>query len=170
MARHASAARATVPERVRSGASTDRAAVASRPRLTVVTRPSPRASSVPFTILCSLIIAGTLLAVLMLNISMSETSYRITHLRAQSQTLTEQQQSLREENERLGTPQELEKKATELGMVPAADPAYIDLSTGKVIGEPQAATGTATAESAPVPVAHIYDEVDTYYGMGNEGN
>lgn len=189
MARHASAARATIPERARSVPPTGSAVGSARPRLTVLSRPAPRASSVPFAILCSLIIAGTLLAVLMLNISMSDTSYRITRLQAQSQQLTEQQQGLVEENERLGTPQELERRAVELGMAPAADPAYIDLSTGQIIGgsEGSAAdaaaspTGAAasqtgadaagTAADAPsVPAAHIYDDAEHYHGMGNEGN
>lgn len=144
---------------------------APRPRLTVVTRPSPRSSSIPFTVLCSLIIAGTLFAVLMLNISMSDTSYRISALTKQSHQLTVQQQTLAEENERRGTPQELERRATELGMVPAGTPAYIDVATGKVIGDPQPAAGqAASATPPPVPAAQIYDDENAYWGMGNEGH
>lgn len=147
------------------------AAPSARPRLTVVTRPDPRSSSVPFVVLCTLVIVGALAAVLMLNISMSDTSYRIGALQSESQELTIQKQALAEENERLGTPQELEVRATELGMVPAGTPAYIDLAEGTVIGDPQPAGGAAAApEQPPVPAAGISDHSEIYHGMGNEGH
>lgn len=162
---------ATAAPRVRPARTASPSATpAGRPRLTVITRPDPRSSSVPFTVLCTLIIVGTLAAVLMLNISMSDTSYRIGALQRQSHELTVQRQTLAEENERLGTPQELERRATELGMVPAGTPAYIDLASGTVIGEPQPAGGVAAAaEEPPVPPAGIYDEPDIDHGMGNGG-
>lgn len=168
MARTASAA--VAPDRSRPARPVERTQGAARPRLTVITRPNPRSSSVPFTILCTLIIVGTLFAVLMLNISMSDTSYRIKRLSIQSQQLSVTKQSLSERNQQLGTPQELERRATDLGMVPAADPAYIDLKTGKVIGEPHPAAGVAAPAQQPVPVARIYDDSDAYWGMGNEGH
>lgn len=171
MARTALAHRATAPaapRRSTEGRSSG-SATAPRPRLTVVTRPNPSSSSVPFTLLCTAVIAVTLFAVLMLNISMSDTSFRLAELQKESHRLTVQEQSLAEESERLSTPQELQKRATELGMVPAGTPAYIDLGQGAIIGEPLPAGGLAApAELAPVPAAQIYDD-DTYWGMGNEG-
>ncbi|WP_193104237.1 hypothetical protein [Brachybacterium sp. FME24] len=148
----------------------------ARPRLTVVAAPKTAGSSMPFTILCTLIVATTLAALLFLNIQMSDTSYEITRLQNQSQRLSEEKQALVETNERLGTPQELERQAREIGMVPVTDPAYIDLDTGEVIGETSPAAQTEVnpelaevpAEVA-VPPAEIYDEPTTYHGMGNEG-
>lgn len=148
--------RAAAPERSTS----------SRPRLTVVARPRPRRSSIPFALLCTVIIVGTLATVLLLNISMSDTSYRIARLQEQSRSLEASAQELREQNEKLSTPQELRSRAEELGMVPAAQPAYIDLSTGKIIGTPQAAAGTAPAETRTVPPASIYGDQEPQYGMG----
>ncbi|MDO5661470.1 MAG: hypothetical protein Q4G40_02135 [Brachybacterium sp.] len=150
-------------------------APAQRPRLTVLARPRPRPSSVPFALLCTLILAGALAGMLALNIAMTQNSYEITRLQIQSQTLTEQQQTLAEQNERLGTPQMLEKRAVEMGMVPASDPAYIDLGTGTVIGDPQPAAGdpadaTPLAPLTSVPPAQIYTDDSAYHGMGNEGN
>ena len=149
---------------------------APAPRLTVVAAPATSRSSLPFTILCTLILAATLGALLFMNIQMSDASYEITRLQGQSQRLTEERQALTETNERLGTPQELERQAREIGMVPVSDPAYIDLDTGEIIGETSPAAQTeGTAELAPVPAevavppAHIYDQPTAYHGMGNEG-
>ncbi|MFC7458670.1 hypothetical protein ACFQS2_15885 [Brachybacterium sp. GCM10030267] len=150
---------------------------APKPRLTVVAAPKAAGSSMPFTLLCTLIVAATLAALLYMNIQMSGTSYEITRLQSQSQRLTEERQALAETNERLGTPQELERQAREIGMVPVSDPAYIDLDTGEVIGETSPSEQTegnpelkeVPAEAA-VPQAEIYDEPESYHGMGNEGN
>ena len=105
----------------------------------------------PFTILCTLIVTATLAALLYLNIQMSDTSYEITRLQSQSQRLTEEKQALTETDERLGTPQELERQAREIGMVPVTDPAYIDLDTGEIIGE---TSSTAQTEVNP-ELAHV---------------
>ena len=130
----------------------------------------------PFALLCTLIVTATLAALLFMNIQMSDASYEITRLQGQSQRLTEESQGLQETNERLGTPQELERQAREIGMVPVSDPAYIDLDTGQIIGETAPAEQTeGTPELADVPAevavppAQIYDEPTGYHGMGNEG-
>ena len=153
-----------------------RTAQTSRPRLTVVSTPKTGGSSMPFALLCTLIVTATLAALLFMNIQMSNASYDITRLQGQSQRLTEESQGLQETNERLGTPQELERQAREIGMVPVSDPAYIDLDTGQIIGETAPAEQTeGTPELADVPAevavppAQIYDEPTEYHGMGNEG-
>ena len=76
----------------------------------------------------------------------------------------------------MGTPQELARQAREIGMVPVSDPAYIDLDTGKIIGETAPAAQTEgnpelaeVPEKVAVPPAQIYDEPSAYHGMGNEG-
>lgn len=147
-----------------------------KPRLTVLAAPRTARSPLPFTLLCTLIVAATLATVLYLNIQMSDTSYEITRLQAQSQRLTEEKQALAETNEQLGTPQELERRASELGMVPVTETAYIDLASGTVMGETspdeQTASHPELAEqpaAVVVPPAQIYDEPTSYHGMGNEG-
>lgn len=149
---------------------------APKPRLTVLAAPKTTGSPLPFALLCTLIVTAALAALLYLNIQMSDTSYEITRLQGQSQRLVEEKQALAESNERLGTPQELERQAREIGMVPVTEPAYIDLDTGTVIGETAPSEQTAVnPELAPVPAevavppAQIYDQPTTYRGMGNEG-
>ncbi|ATG55324.1 hypothetical protein CFK41_11525 [Brachybacterium ginsengisoli] len=153
-----------------------RRSAAARPGLTVVATPKAAGSSMPFTLLCTLIVVATLAALLYMNIQMSGTSYEITRLENQSQRLAEEGQSLAETNERMGTPQELARQAREIGMVPVSDPAYIDLDTGKIIGETSPAAQTEgnpelaeVPEKVAVPPAQIYDEPSAYHGMGNEG-
>ena len=151
-----------------------RGATSARPRLTVVATPRTTRSSMPFTLLCTLIVTVTLGALLFLNIQMSDASYEINRLQIQSQRLSEESQALAQTDERLGTPQELERQAREIGMVPVSDPAYIDLDTGEILGQtsPAAQTvGTPQLRTVPsaVPPAKIYDQPTAYHGMGNEG-
>lgn len=147
-----------------------------KPRLTVLAAPRTSRSSLPFTLLCTLIVTTALAALLYLNIQMSDTSYEITRLQGQAQRLVEEKQALAETSERLGTPQELERRAREIGMVPVTEPAYIDLDTGTVIGQTVPSAQTATDPALPpvpaevaVPPAQIYDQPTSYRGMGNEG-
>ncbi|PWH06786.1 hypothetical protein DEO23_07675 [Brachybacterium endophyticum] len=142
----------------------------ARPRLAVVAAPSPRRSPMPFAILCTLIVVATLATVLFLNIQMSDTSYRITRLESTSQKLSEDTQGLREQEDQLSTPQELGKRAEDLGMVPAGSPTYIDLGSDKVLGEAQPVQSSSGAESSSIPAASIYEDAETYHGMGNEGD
>lgn len=161
---------------IRPTRGTRSSSTATRPRLAVVSAPKAGGSTMPFTLLCTLIVVATLAALLFLNIQMSGTSYEITRLQAQSQRLKEEGQGLAETNERMGTPQELERQAREIGMVPVSDPAYIDLDTGEIIGETAPAEQTVTAPElagvpaeVAVPPAQIYDQPEAYHGMGNEG-
>src|SRR5690625_3918683 len=85
---------------------------APRPKLTVLAAPKTSGSSMPFTLLCTLIVTATLAALLYMNIQMSDTSYEITRLQSQSQRLTEEKQALAETDERLDTPQD--RKSTRL--------------------------------------------------------
>jgi type II secretory pathway pseudopilin PulG len=122
-------------------------------------------------LLCTLIVVGTLLTVLFLNIQMSGTSYQITRLQGQTQRLTDQAQVLQETNDQLSTPQELEKRATDLGMVPAGSPAYIDLDSGTVVGDAVPVTdSTDRTDSGVVPASRAYPTDEPYHGMGNSAD
>ncbi|WP_279063363.1 septum formation initiator family protein [Dermabacter hominis] len=138
---------------------------ARKANLTLVSRPHIQRSSIPFTVLCTLVLLGAVIATLLLNISMTNMSYEVAKLQRESRELSEQTQMLEEKSDLLGTPQELERQARELGMVPAGKVAYIDLANGSMIGEPAAATQGAAALVPHVAKApkNLYD-----YGMGNE--
>ncbi len=148
------------------------AAPASRPALALVAKPKHARSIVPYTALITLIIVTALAATLALNIAMSTTSYQITTLQAEEKSLNQQRESLQQQKDALSGPQQLEKRARDLGMVPGTEPAYIDLASGTIIGTPAPAGSTTSAgdpasltvTTAPVNRLPAYD-----YGMGNEG-
>ncbi|MCT1557840.1 hypothetical protein M3A96_06890 [Helcobacillus massiliensis] len=152
---------------------------AARPRLALIARPRQERSIVPFAALITLILVATLAAMLVLNVSMTQTSYEITRLQEQDIALSQQVQALREENEMRSKPQELEKRARDLGMVPVQDVAFVDLANGRVVGDPKPAQPAApgAADKQLIPPADLPRAVPERgasqplydYGMGNEG-
>ena len=106
----------------------------SRTPLSVV-RTVPRKRRAPFVVMCFGILALALMAVLVLNISVSSAQYQLVQLRAKQSTLTKQNQDLTQQVQNFDAPQNLAAKATELGMVASAGKGQIDLSTLSVTGQ-----------------------------------
>lgn len=106
----------------------------SRTPLSVV-RSVPRKRRAPFVVMCFGILALALMAVLVLNISVSSAQYQLVELRAQQSTLTKQNQDLTQQVQNFDAPQNLAAKATELGMVASAGKGQIDLATLAVTGQ-----------------------------------
>ncbi len=88
----------------------------SRTPLSVV-RSAPRKRRAPFVVMCFAMLALALMAVLVLNISVSSAQYQLVELRAKQSTLTKQNQDLTQQVQNFDAPQNLAAKATELGMV-----------------------------------------------------
>ena len=85
--------------------------------------------------LCFGILAVALMAVLVLNISVSTAQYQLVQLRGEQSTLTKQNQDLTQQVQNFDAPQNLAAKATELGMVTSTAKGQIDLSTLTVTGK-----------------------------------
>jgi hypothetical protein len=134
------------------------------PRLTLLTAPEPGRSSIPFIALCTAVLVGALLAVLALNISMSHGSYELTRLQSEAGALTQRQQDLQQELELRQAPQNLAVEAQGLGMVPSGQPAFIDLATGEIVGEPVPAGERAVSDNLVAPPA-VESSADAYYGL-----
>lgn len=115
-------------------------AAVERARLTVVPRVRSRAPRVPFVTLVSLMLVGGVVGLLMFNTSMQQNAFTATALESQANDLTSREQTLQMQLEKLRDPQRVAERAQRLGMVPAANPAFIRLSDGKVLGTPTAAT------------------------------
>src|SRR5690606_41835903 len=109
-----------------------------RPRLAVVPNPAPARSVAPFLLLCAGILVAALLTVLLLNTQMAAAAYQISDQQVALNRLDENEASLRAQVETAGSPAELERKAEELGMVPAEDVRYIHLDDHTVLGGAQA--------------------------------
>ncbi|MDR7084050.1 cell division protein FtsL [Arthrobacter ginsengisoli] len=98
-------------------------------------RSAPRKRRAPFVVLCFGLLAVALMAVLVLNISVSTAQYQLVQLRGEQSTLTKQNQDLTQQVQNFDAPQNLAAKATELGMVAATAKGQIDLSTLTVTGK-----------------------------------
>ncbi len=100
-----------------------------------VVRSVPRKRRAPFVVLCFGLLAIALMAVLVLNISVSSAQYQLVQLRSDQTTLTKQNQDLTQQVQNFDAPQNLAAKATELGMVASPPKGQIDLSTLSVTGK-----------------------------------
>jgi cell division protein FtsL len=100
-----------------------------------VVRSVPRKRRAPFVVLCFGLLAIALMAVLVLNISVSSAQYQLVELRSKQTTLTKQNQDLTQQVQNFDAPQNLAAKATELGMVASLAKGQIDLSTLNVTGK-----------------------------------
>ena len=114
------------------------------PRLKVVA-PARSGSRTGLALLAVALLAGGLLTLLVLNISLSRGSYQLSDAQAEQHKLAERQQALQEEIEAAQAPQRLAKRARDLGMVPAPNTAFVELPSGKVRGKP------AEAQAPPKP-------------------
>lgn len=117
-----------------------------------VVRTAPRKRRAPFVVLCFAMLAVALMAVLVLNISVSTAQYQLVELRAKQSTLTKTNQDLTQQVQNFEAPQNLAAKATELGMVASTVKGQIDLSTLSVTGKATPAVkGAATGAVIPSP-------------------
>ncbi len=126
-------------------------AAVERARLTVVPRTSRRAARVPFVTLVSLLLVLGVAGLLFFNTSMQQASFTATALQERATVLEAQQQSLQMQLARLRDPQVVAERAERLGMVPPSSPAFIRLSDGKVLGDPQPASAADRIRITPLP-------------------
>jgi hypothetical protein len=81
---------------------------------------------------------GTLL---LLNTLLAQGSFTLHELEAKVADLADQEQALQQKAAALAAPQRLARSATELGMVPSVNPAFLRAEDGKVLGAPVPAAG-----------------------------
>ncbi len=132
------------PRRVPPG---QRSEPRQRPRAPLAVVPSDRVrpAKTPFVLLVVALLAGGLVALLMLNTKLAENSFRLQNLQTDSAQLADQEQALRQEVAVNSSPQRLAELARRQGMVPKEYPAFLDVRSGKVLGQPKpgaAAPGT----------------------------
>jgi hypothetical protein len=130
-----------------------RDAAIERARLRVVPPPRTRASQVPFVVLVSLLMLGGVVGLLLFNTSMQQAAFAATALEEQARTLTARQQTLEMELDVLRNPQRVAEQAQRMGMVPSHRPAYLQLPSGKVLGEPAPAAPADSLRLQPRPPA-----------------
>lgn len=107
-----------------------------------------------FAALCVTLLAGGLLAVLLLNTALAQGSFVLHDLQARSGELDDTQEALTQAIDAQRAPGQLARQARALGMVPADSVAFLRLSDGKILGVAKAAErdpGYAVV-TAPAPV------------------
>ena len=90
----------------------------------------------PFAALVALLLAGGLVALLLLNTALNQGTFELTRLQQQTTRLTDQQQGLQQQIAAWSAPDDLAARARQLGMVPGGVPAFLK-DDGAVLGSPQ---------------------------------
>ncbi|MFF1283696.1 septum formation initiator family protein [Streptomyces sp. NPDC058299] len=101
-----------------------------------------RAARTPFVLLVVLLLGGGLIGLLVLNSALSEGSFKLADLQKQTKNLTDEEQSLQRDIDAYSSPDALQRRARELGMVPGGDPAFLGPG-GTVRGVPGPAPESA---------------------------
>ncbi len=142
------AAEAAEPGQVGSTSATEyatrgaRAHRSTRPHLRMVTPLRPeRASRGVFALLVTGMLGIGMVLILVINTSLAQGAFTVSELQAQRADLSQQEQTLAELVAAAAAPDRLESQARSLGMVPSENPVFLNLTTGRVLGEPKAALG-----------------------------
>ena len=115
-----------------------------------------RRSAIPFALLILGVLAIGLVGLLMLNTAMDGNSVKMEQAQQQQAALTDREQQLSQQLAGLSAPSSLASEAAALGLVPNPQPAFINPTTGAVLGTPSPAptpspTPTPTPTSTPTP-------------------
>lgn len=111
-----------------------------RSRLSLVQPAATRARRTPFVVLVFGILIAGVVGLLLFNTQMQQGAFTATALQQKASALSAEQQGLQMQLQRLRNPQRLAEQARSLGMVAPANPAFINLRSGHVLGVPTAAT------------------------------
>jgi len=128
----------------------------SRPQVRPVPAPTGTPARAPFVVLVLVILTLGLGLLLLLNTLLAQGSFTLHSLDAKVASLTDREQALQQRTAELAAPQRLARRAAEIGMVPSANPAFLRVQDGKILGEPMPAappssvvgSGTAAGEAS----------------------
>ncbi len=129
-------------------------AAVERARLTVVPQRAlgrTQAARTPFAVLVIAMLAAGVVGLLMFNTSMQQRSFQATALQHRMNELTAREQSLSMQLDALRDPQHLASAAKKLGMVAPAQPAFVRLGDGRVLGNPTPAGPDGAIRINPLP-------------------
>lgn len=130
-----------------------------RPALRLLTFELPRAR-MPFSMLCVGMLVAGLIAVLVINILISQTSFRIDQLGAEKAALAQQKDRLIEDNSYRESPQNIAAAAEKQGLVRDTSPQFLDLATGEIIEAPPIdVNGEKKPTAIPGPRADARDDL-----------
>jgi hypothetical protein len=117
--------------------------------ISVVPSPARAGSSLltphaPFLAVVLLLAVAGLIGLVLLNTAVNENAFRLHDLETKQDSLDQEEQRLDSAKARAESPAHLNDLAQKMGLVPAGQPAFVDVPKGKVIGTP-------TPARAPTP-------------------
>jgi len=98
-----------------------------------------RARRAPFVVVVLTVLGVGLVGLIVLSTVLQAQSFEAAKLDRQAAALETQQQAIAREVDRLQSPANVAGRAIAIGMVPNANPAFLRLEDGKILGKPQAA-------------------------------
>ncbi|MFF9766510.1 septum formation initiator family protein [Streptomyces sp. NPDC014636] len=113
-----------------------------------------RAARTPFVLLVVVLLGGGLIGLLVLNSALSEGSFELADLQKRTKNFTDEEQALQRDIDAYSSPDALQRRAGELGMIPGGDPAFLG-PDGTVKGVPSAAPEAAVLSGPAAPEALI---------------
>lgn len=113
----------------------------ARNRLRSVPPPAPRLARFPFLLVLMAVFGLGMAGLLMLNTTLQSQAFQARTLNRQATELTYTQADLENQLAVLSAPQELARRASELGLRPNPYPALLVLPGGKVLGKPTPVSG-----------------------------
>ncbi len=112
---------------------------ASAPRLRLVASPASTRGRAPFVGLVIALLSLGLTGLIVLSTMLQQQAFELQELEQRADRLQTQHDSLAAEVAENRSPARLAAEAVELGMVPNANPVFLRLSDGRVVGQPRPA-------------------------------
>jgi hypothetical protein len=109
--------------------------------LRAVAQPAARLARFPYLLVLIGIFGMGMVGLLMLNTTLQSQAFQSRTLNRQATELAYAQADLENQLDAMAAPQELARRASELGMRPNPFPAFLVLPSGKVVGEPIPVSG-----------------------------
>lgn len=106
-----------------------------------VPTPQHRMARVPFLLVLAATLGLGMIGLLVLNTTVQTKAVEVRALEQQLTTLSYTEAELKTQLDQAESPADLAEKASDLGMRPNPYPAFIDVETGEVSGDPRVVTG-----------------------------
>ena len=119
----------------------------TRPNLRMVSplRPERASRGVFALVVVGMLILG-MIVILVINTSLAQGAFTLSELQGRQATLTQQEQALSQSVAGFSAPDNLEKIARAMGMVPSQSPVFLKLPHGRIVGNAKPAPGGTAAE------------------------
>lgn len=124
---------------------------------------------VPFAIFCFVALVASLVAVLVLNVSVSSGQYLLVELNNKQASLAQKNEMLTQQVKNHVAPQNLASEAAELGMVSSPTFGTIDLNSMRITGNPEPAEESDGPDArVPAPNVSVIDPVPSAAGPSSD--